>query len=268
MRHAYVTLLCNGDGYLPGVETLGTSLKASGSAVPRILMVTADVSAAARERLAESGWSLREVEPIANPAKDKLLFPRFANVFTKLRAWEQIDIERVVLLDSDTIALQNIDDLFERSFAAGPDFFLPDRFNSGVMVLEPSREVFAQMMKALQGFDSYDGGDQGFLNSFFADWWKMPAENRLPVGYNMPNFIYQFLSGHPTLKQTLEGEAKLLHYLVQKPWQAAATFTGGSEKWWEFYYKTHPEEASDFRKQVHRMQDKAFDRMAALVLGG
>ena len=70
----------------------------------------------------------------------KLLFPRFAQVFTKLRVWELHDFDRVVWLDADTIVVKNVDDLFEREgFAAGPDFFKPDHFNSGVMVLSSLR---------------------------------------------------------------------------------------------------------------------------------
>src|SRR5208283_4327536 len=89
MNKAYVTMLCNGDGYVTGAEVLGKSLEASGTKVPRVAMVTADISPAARARLTARGWGLRDVEPIANPTPDALLvFPRFAAVFTKLRAWE------------------------------------------------------------------------------------------------------------------------------------------------------------------------------------
>lgn len=40
MQHAYVTTLCGGDAYLPGVEVLGRSLVASGTREPRLAMVT------------------------------------------------------------------------------------------------------------------------------------------------------------------------------------------------------------------------------------
>jgi len=127
MKTAYVTTLCNGEGYLPGVEALGKSLEAHGTKIPRIV-----------KRLTEQGWQVREVEPLENPNPDTAqLFERFRSVYTKLRAWELVDIDKVVLLDADMITLQNIDDLFERpSIAAAPDFFLPDRFNSGLMVID------------------------------------------------------------------------------------------------------------------------------------
>ena len=52
MKQAYVSLMCGGDAYEPGVETLGRSLRATGSNVPLVLLVTPDVSSAARARLA------------------------------------------------------------------------------------------------------------------------------------------------------------------------------------------------------------------------
>ena len=268
MKRAYVTVLCGGDAYLPGVEVLGRSLVATGTTETRLAMVTPDVSVGARTRLVEQGWVLREVEAIANPTQDALLFPRFANVFTKLRAWELVDFDRVVLLDADTLALKNVDDLFERStFAAGPDFLLPDHFNSGVMVLEPSKATFGKMRRALADHGTYDGGDQGFLNSFYPDWYALPVEHRLPVGYNMAAFIYQFLRGHQTLKATVDREARIIHYLIQKPWQATSTLTGGSATWWKTYFELHPEAASAWKSDVHAAEDWTFDHVVSMLLG-
>ena len=77
-------------------------------------------------------------------------------------------------------------------------------FNSGVIVLEPSASLFETMQAALPVLPSYDGGDQGFLNAFFDQWYfyemeqikavedmneihqryLSPASNRLPLAYN------------------------------------------------------------------------------------
>jgi alpha-N-acetylglucosamine transferase len=267
MKTAYVTMLCNGDGYLPGVETLGKSLVASVSTKAMVVLVTPDIGLSSRERLTTQGWEVRGVDPIASPAGDQLLFSRFANVFTKLRVWELQDYDRVVLLDADTLVLQNVDDLFLRSpFAAAPDFFLPDRFNSGVMVIEPSHFTFERMMTSLSSAGSYDGGDQGFLNEFFPDWYAMPVEHRLPVGYNMAHFIYQFLRGHPSLRSVLERDVKIVHYMVQKPWQAKATLTGGSQAWWGMYFRAHPEKGAAWKGNLHAFEDWTFDHLASLVL--
>jgi glycogenin len=264
MRKAYVSMLCNGDSYVPGVEVLGKSLEASGTKEAMLLMVTADIPTSTREKLASQGWSIRDVAPVANPnPTTQQLFPRFDKTFTKLRAWELTDVDKIVLLDADTVVLQNVDDLFERpEIAAAPDFFLPDRFNSGVMVLEPSKNTFERMVHELSTLSSYDGGDQGFLNNFFPDWYAMPVAHRLPAMYNLHQFIYQFLRGHPSLKRNLEQDAKILHYTVQKPWQARTTLSGGSEIWWGEYFGAHPDQGSKLKRRLHAMEDWTFEQLA------
>ena len=268
MNRAYATMLCGGDAYVPGVEALGRSLVASGSREVKIVMVTSDVREPARERLARQGWIIRPIEALARPSQgDSALLPRFENVYSKLRAWELTDVEKVVFLDADTVVVQNVDDLFDRpEITAAPDFLMPDRFNSGVMVLEPSAATFERMVSALEHAESYDGGDQGFLNTFFAGWYAMPAEHRLPVGYNLFHFIFQFIHGHAGLRHTLEKEAKIIHYAVQKPWHAAPQLTGGSATWWSMYYGAHPELDSKLRKKIHALEDWTFERLVDLFI--
>lgn len=269
MRTAYVTTLCNGGGYVPGVEALGKSLDMTGTRHPKVVLHTSDVPMEAMDRLADQGWQLHEVDRIANPSPTSgLLFERFGSVFTKLRAWQFTEFDKVVLMDADMLVIRNIDDLFERpSFAAAPDFFLPDRFNSGLMVLDPSEETFERMMDALSDYPSYDGGDQGFLNTFLGDWYAMPAANRLPAGYNLHHFIYQFLHGHPSLARALEWEAKVLHYTMQKPWTAKPILTGGSAVWWNTYFSVHPEVDSEIKRRMHEMEDWSFDQMVTALVG-
>jgi len=269
MNTAFVTALCNGDGYAPGVEALGRSLEASGTRHARYLLVTADVPREVRARLAQVGWELRDVAPLSNPNAETLqLFTRFANVFTKLRVWELTELDKAVFLDADTIVLRNVDDLFDRpAFAAAPDFFLPDRFNSGVMVIQPSQEEFARMLDSLFRFPSYDGGDQGFLNSFIPNWYAMPPDHRLPAGYNMQQFIYEFLHAHPSIAAQIEKEVRIIHYSVQKPWMAKMTLTGGSEPWWEMYFEARPEKAAAWKRWMHSAEDWAFDTLVTKLLG-
>lgn len=269
MRTAYVTTLCNGDGYVPGVEALGRSLDRSGTAQRKVLVVTPDVPEHARKQLEAEGWQLRESPPIQNSRPDEdMFFSRFRNTFTKLNAWSLTEFDKIVVLDADTIVIKNIDDLFARpAIAAAPDFLLPDRFNSGVMVIEPNQQVFEEMLHALFTSGSYDGGDQGFLNTFYPDWYVGPAEHRLPAGYNLHQFIYQFLRAHPYLLQQVEREARVVHYTVQKPWLASTTLAGGSEAWWDVYFEAHPEQASEWKRRIHAIEDWSFDKALRAFLG-
>jgi len=268
MRCAYVTTLCGGDAYLPGVEVLGRSLLASGTREPRLVMVTADVSVDARDRLRAQGWDIVEVDPIESPSSETTrLYPRFANTFTKLRAFGLLNASKIVLLDADTVVLRNVDDLFERpGFAAAPDFFLPDRFNSGVMVVEPSAALFGLIYDALGSMGSYDGGDQGFLNEYVSDWYARPVSYRLPAAYNLHHFVFQFLMRHAALRDRVRSEVRILHFTLQKPWMGL-TLSGGAEVWWNFFFEVHPERDARWRRQLHRLEDWSFDGIIR-VLGG
>ncbi len=264
---AYATVLTSGDAYLPGVEALGQSIVASGSTVPRVVMVTPDVGSEPREVLSAQGWIVHDIEPIANPTpSQEHLFARFAHVFTKLRAWELTAYDKVVFLDADTIVVQGIDDLFARpGIAAAPDFFLPDQFNSGVMLLEPDRDTFESMLERLGSVPSYDGGDQGFLNEFFHDWYAMPVEHRLPIGYNVHNFIFQFLHSHESLKAELARRVKVIHYTLQKPWLSNPTVSGGAALWWRTYFDIHPERDRAWKRRFHELEDWSFEWVVALL---
>jgi len=268
MAQAYVTMITGGDDYVPGVEVLGQSIVESGSSEARVLMATPDVPENALERLAARGWEICGVSPIHNPCKDDpQLFERHKHSFTKLRAFDLAGLDKVVFLDADTVVLRNVDDLFDRpALAAAPDFFMPDRFNSGVMVLAPSRELFGRLMDALAGARTYDGGDQGFLNTFWPDWWHMPAEHRLPPSYNMPHFNFQFMQAHPGLRRHFLGETKIVHYTLQKPWQSFM-LTGGANTWWRKFFSAHPEEYSRWREGLHSIQDWSFENLVG-ILGG
>ncbi len=109
--------------------------------------------------------------------------------------------DKVVYLDSDTLVLQNIDDLFSRDlskgypFAAASDVMPPDEFNTGVMVVRPSAEIHKALLEAAPFMDSSDGSDMGFLNEFFPHWFQQSAEHRLAFEFNVLQVgLWTFLS--------------------------------------------------------------------------
>ena len=107
-----------------------------------------------------------------------------AHRYTKLHVWNLVEYEKVVYIDADTLIMSNIDELFRRPpFAAAPDVFPPDKFNAGVMVVKPSKDTFQDMVARIPTTESYDGGDTGFLNVYFAGWYSSGAAHRLPFGY-------------------------------------------------------------------------------------
>eukprot|EP00271_Cylindrocystis_brebissonii_P012038 TRINITY_DN30094_c0_g1_i1.p1 TRINITY_DN30094_c0_g1~~TRINITY_DN30094_c0_g1_i1.p1 ORF type:complete len:575 (-),score=88.81 TRINITY_DN30094_c0_g1_i1:1003-2727(-) len=161
--HAYVTLLY-GDSFLLGVRVLGQSLRLTGTLKDMVVLVSAGVSQRSVEVLQADGWRVDRVNLLRNPNDNYRA--SFWGVYTKLNVFNMTQYERVVYLDADTIVLSNIDELFGcHGFCANLKH--SERFNTGVMVLEPSAEVFESMLAKVEVLPSYTGGDQGFLNSYF-----------------------------------------------------------------------------------------------------
>jgi glycogenin glucosyltransferase len=216
-RFACATLVTT-DSYLPGAVALGESLRRSGWKHDTLALVTSGVSTTVRERMGKFWDRVVEIEPVENPfAKEEQGYDYFDTMFCKYRIWQLTDYERVVYIDSDTIVLGSLDELLTRpSFAAAPCIWPPDRFNAGVLVVEPSEDMFDDLISRFGELSSYDGSDQGFLNSYYPDWYTGPPERRLPSTYNMPQLIYTY----GTVWKRLLPEIRILHYTGPwKPWK-------------------------------------------------
>ena len=117
---AFVTFLSD-DAYLIGARVLRQSILESGSRFPLVVLVTDQVSEETKSLLRVDGCLIKEVEVVPNPKSDEI---RYKWVYSKLRAWEMIEYDRIVFLDADVILLENIDELFSGSFsrfAVSPD---------------------------------------------------------------------------------------------------------------------------------------------------
>ncbi len=126
--------------------------------------------------------------------------PELGITFTKLHCWRLIQFKKCVFIDADCLALKNVDDLFERDeFSAAADVGWPDCFNSGVFVYRPSLNTYLQLLDFALTHGSFDGGDQGLLNSYFNSWSTSESSRRLPFVYNMTtNVSYSYV---PAYKQ-------------------------------------------------------------------
>lgn len=155
-----------------------------------------------------------EVEPRLNPnpVRDQGT-AYFGTPYTKLRLWDLTEFEKVVFLDADTVVLGSLEELLDRpDFAAAPCMGGMDVFNGGVLVADPSK---AEMVAKMPSLPSYDGSEQGFLNSLFPDWFTGPPERRLPAIYNVPHILYYY---HPSWNR-IRADIRVLHFFgARKPW--------------------------------------------------
>jgi len=149
-------------------------------------MTTENVDEGTRSVLARMGCVLRDVAVWRMAAdKDAMAQTRFVNVWTKLRAFELYEYDRVVLIDSDMLVTQNMDELMDmplgpyaisaslactcnpNRIATYPATWVPEncgyglrphppapahlahdthhRLNSGLVVLDPNRSRTAQI---------------------------------------------------------------------------------------------------------------------------
>ncbi|KAK2040486.1 family 8 glycosyl transferase [Colletotrichum somersetense] len=173
---AYCTLVTN-DGYVVAAAVLAESLKATGTRIPRCVIITPE--AMSEESIATLRGLFDHVIPVPPMAAltttnlNLIGRPDLHATMTKLRLWSLTQFRRVLYLDADTLVLSNLDHVFDLpesvTFAASPEIGFPDCFNSGVMLLRPDAATYAELTNFATRVDSFDGGDQGLLNVFFGD---------------------------------------------------------------------------------------------------
>lgn len=226
---AYVTLLY-GDEFVLGVRVLGKSIRDTGSEKDMVALVSDGVSDFAKKLLQADGWKVELISLLANP--NQVRPKRFWGVYTKLKIFNMTRYKKVVYLDADTIVVKNIEDLFQCGrFCANLKH--SERLNSGVMVVEPSATLFEDMMRQVNSLPSYTGGDQGFLNSYYADFpnahlfvpnlsaeirnsRQQPEMERLSTLYNADVGLYMLANKW----MVDERELRVIHYTLGplKPW--------------------------------------------------
>lgn len=112
---AYVTLLTR-ENYLPGALVVDHCLKAVHSKYPFVVMITPELSQRARDVLTKRGITVREIQSLQPSSGSHTLAThdaRFADTWTKLRGFELVEYDRIVLMDSDMIVMRNMDELME-----------------------------------------------------------------------------------------------------------------------------------------------------------
>ncbi|XP_064220613.1 glycogenin-2 isoform X2 [Aotus nancymaae] len=216
---AFVTLATN-DIYCQGALVLGQSLRRHRPTRKLVVLITPQVSRLLRAILSKVFDEMIEVNLIDSADYIHLAFlkrPELGVTLTKLHCWTLTHYSKCVFLDADTLVLSNVDELFDRGeFSAAPDPGWPDCFNSGVFVFQPSLHTHKLLLQHAMEHGSFDGADQGLLNSFFRNWSTADIQKHLPFIYNLSsNTTYSY---SPAFKQ-FGSSAKVVHFLGStKPW--------------------------------------------------
>lgn len=247
---AYVTLATD-DTYSLGALVLAHSLKRVHTSRQLVILITSSVTTQMRSLLGQAFDLVEEVNLLdsRDPANLALLNrPELGVTFTKLHCWRLVQFKKCVFMDSDTLVLQNCDELFSKEeLSAVPDVGWPDCFNSGVFVFVPSESTYNALIKFAGEHGSFDGGDQGLLNLYFHDWATKDITKHLSFIYNMnSNVSYTYLPAYKQFGQ----DVKIVHFLGPvKPWHHAFNLLTGQVQphgssqhmfdhlqfWWELF---------------------------------
>lgn len=229
---------------------------------PLHVLVTDNVSEPCLEILRQLGVTYSLVDTIVTPDDIYAHNLRFnaataacwRDCWTKFRIFDQTQFDKIVFLDADIMVLKNLDHLFDKphmTSALDGEYFniWPgwDHFNSGCIVIEPSHELFEDILTygrnlKEEELPDYIFADQEVLNYYFKDW---PEKKELHL-----NKYYDIFAPYVLEEQVkdLDKNCYFVHYVGRKPWT--------------FWYK-HPEEV--YTEHYYEMgKAMAMERMNSL----
>lgn len=108
LEYAWITLSTN-DTYALGALVLAHSLQRAATRYPLVVLVTADVSASMRSKLALVYKHVEEVDVLDSKDAAHLALlarPELGITFTKLHCWRLLQYEKCVFLDADTLVFE------------------------------------------------------------------------------------------------------------------------------------------------------------------
>ncbi|TVY93129.1 Glucose N-acetyltransferase [Lachnellula willkommii] len=230
-QYAYSQYITNTE-YLCNSVMLFETLHRLGSKADRLMMYPATMQpdpASVEGRLLlkaqnEYNVKLKSIEVQHRPGFE----PTWADSYTKLLAFNQTEYSRVLSLDSDSVVLQHMDELFHlpSSPVAMPRaYWLENQLSSQLLLIQPSAEEFARIETAIKQAKNGEF-DMEIVNNLY-------GKNCLVL----PHRPYDLLTGEFRAKGRHENylgngyevwdpekiyrEAKLLHFSdwpMPKPW--------------------------------------------------
>lgn len=199
-----MTVLHSSEDYVCGAIALAQSILQTNTTKDLVLLADHTICHHSILGLQAAGWKIKRIDRIRSPNAKIDAYNKWN--YSKLRIWQLIEYDKLIFIDSDFVVLRNIDHFFDypQLSAAPNDKWL---FNSGIMLLEPSKCFFDYLMSKRYTLKSYNGGDQGYLNEVLT-WW-----HRLTLKLNFMKFFDK--EGGERL---VPEDRYTVHFLGTKPW--------------------------------------------------
>jgi hypothetical protein len=207
------------DYYLDGALALIRSKKINSPCKVPFICLYNNISDYTFIQLKNSGYTMNKIDCFADTypiAKELNVTDKYKYTFDKLWLWT-LKFKNIVYLDADMIIKKNINILFlktkDKHVCAVKDSPL---FNTGIMVITPSIEIFEDMVnyiKLPQKIIGYNWGYQEFLSSY----WK----NR----FISLDLKYNCLKANDNFEKKCR-DCNVLHWNgLEKPWDT-------NKDWW------------------------------------
>lgn len=226
-NQTFMTLLCT-DDYTNGVVYLKHNLDRLGTKYPLKCIVDETISQEALEVLEKNGIEhiMKPIIPIPDEIKKRNAergLGIWNTIFQKLWIFDMTEYSKIVYLDSDIMVLQNIDELFDKPHMSCvrdsakilkiPEWEGFTEINSGVMVIEPDKIVFNEMMKMIERHATLPKNntirdiccDQSIIDEYYYGWINLPHLH-LPLEYNA------FIAYIDRYEGFDESKMKILHF--------------------------------------------------------
>ena len=227
-KYAYVTLTSN-DLFVPGAVAAIKSIIMTGTKYPVYCMVSSDVSEENNGLLEAAGAAVLVVPKIHSTTSgeegDRFEIGKNWLTFTKLNVFNLDQFDKIVYVDADCVVLQNVDEMFDFPSPSGYLLAHTGELEAGVLVLEPSKEVFDELM-IYKDKENWVNHDQSLLNWYFRE--KTKNFNRLSNIYHFCHKLYH--NDDPALIN--KRKAKIIEFNGYKPWIPGRWKAGE-----DFYYK-------------------------------
>lgn len=190
--------------------------------------VTNKVSWKTQYLLKKWGLQIITVDEIEIPEKFQSFYAsvnketnHWYNAYGKIAIFTLEQFKKIVFIDSDVFVYQNIDNLFNYDhFAAVQDtgYLLEDKniFNSGVMVIEPSKTELSNIIKFSTELPVNSiKCEQELLNKFYTNWINIPIDNNINP-FEIDKLINKINFDTDNIN--------IIHYIGKKPWEYDDTF--------------------------------------------
>lgn len=261
-KFVYMTVLTNAK-YIPGVKALKKSLMEVGSIYRLAVLIPSDIECSISKKLNDEkifdDFCFKvEKEPNEVLIENLQNNHYWNNTFFKLVATNCIEFNKIILLDSDMLILNNIDRLFDAPTcsaviagkAVNSDW---TRLNSGLMVIEPDIELYNNLISNIEPTiikrkeKGFSCGDQDVFQETL-ERWTCQSEKHLPEIFNC--FYNSIIDVARELNCSID-EISVVHFVGKyKPWEMKGLAPVNIYRLFKMLTKGHISEMSIYLKYI------------------